>query len=70
MEIGMATSISVTETTRKELVLLKVKEGYSSMESLLRHIIVMYKRQRLREESGRFRQRMLRRKLALKDLVE
>jgi len=66
----MATSISVTETTRKELVLLKVKEGYSSMESLLRHIIVMYKRQRLREESGRFRQRMLRRKLALKDLVE
>lgn len=66
----MATSISVTETTRKELVLLKVKEGYSSMESLLRHIIVMYKKQRLREESDRFRQRMLRRKLALKDLVE
>jgi hypothetical protein len=70
MEMGMATSISVTETTRKELVLLKVKEGYSSMESLLRHIIVMYKKQRLQQESDRFRQRMLRRKLALKDLVE
>ena len=66
----MATSISVTETTRNELLLLKVKEGYSSMEALLRHIIVMYKKQRLLEESGRFRQRMLKRKIAFKDLVE
>lgn len=66
----MATSISVTETTRNELVLLKLKEGYSSMETLLRHLIVRYKKQRLMEESGRFRQRMLKRKVALKDLVE
>jgi hypothetical protein len=70
MEMDMATSISVTETTRNELLLLKVKEGYSSMEALLRHIIVMYKKQRLLEESGRFRQRMLKRKIAFKDLVE
>jgi len=66
----MATSISVTETTRNELLLLKVREGYSSMETLLRHIIVMYKKQRLLEESGRFRQRMLKRRVAFKDLVE
>jgi len=66
----MATSISVTETTRNELLMLKVREGYSSMETLLRHIIVMYKKQRLSQESDRFRQMMLRRKLALKDLVE
>ena len=66
----MATSISVTETTRNELLMLKVREGYSSMETLLRHIIVTYKKQRLPHESDRFRQRMLRRKLALKDLVE
>jgi len=70
MKMVKATSISVTETTRNELVLLKVKEGYSSMEALLKHLIVRHKKQRLLEESDRFRQRMLKRRMALKDLVE
>ncbi|MBM4249067.1 MAG: hypothetical protein FJ149_06475 [Euryarchaeota archaeon] len=66
----MATSISVTEGTRNELLLLKIKEGYSSLEALLAHLITGYKRQRLLEESGRLRRRMQERKLSLEDLVE
>jgi len=68
--IGVATSISVTEATRNELLLIKLKEGHSSMEALLRQLITRYKKQRLLEEGDKFRQRMVRKKLALRDLVE
>ena len=70
MVIAMTTSISVTKGTRNDLLMLKLREGHRSIEALIRELIVMYKKQRLAEEAGRFRRRMARRKLALKDLVE
>jgi hypothetical protein len=70
MVIEMATSISVTKGTRNDLLVLKLREGHPSIESLIRELIVKYKRQRLAEESERFRRRMAQRKLGLKDLVE
>ena len=66
----MTTSISVTENTRNELLMMKIREGHPSLEALLAQLITGYKKQRLLEESGRFRRRMQERKLSLKDLVE
>jgi len=70
MVIGMATSISVTKGTRNDLLVLKLREGHASIESLIRELIVKYKKQRLAEEGARFSRRMARTKTGLKDLVE
>lgn len=66
----MTTSISVTKGTRNDLLMLKLREGHQSIEALIRELIVKYKKQKLTEEAGRFRRRMARRKLVLRDLVE
>ena len=70
MVIGMTTSISVTKSTRNDLLMLKLREGHQSIEALIRELIVKYKKQRLTEEAEGFRRRMTQKKLFLKDLVE
>ena len=66
----MASSISVSEPTRNKLLMLKLEEGRPSVEELLKDMIVWYKKRRLIEASAKFRERMDKKKLILKDLVE
>jgi hypothetical protein len=66
----MATSISVSEETRNSLVVMKMSEGFSSIEELLQRMIVERKRNKLLEASRKFRSRMDSGGIKVKDLVE
>jgi hypothetical protein len=66
----MATTLCVSEETRKKILILKMEAGYPSVEALLRDLIIQYKKHRLFEESARFRKRMDRKKITPEDLVE
>jgi len=65
----MTTSISVSEETRNCLVMMKMNEGFSSIEELLQKMIVERKRSMLLEASKKFRSRMNGKKIGVKDLV-
>jgi len=66
----LATSLSVTEATRNKLMILKMEEGYPSVEALLNDMIVKYKKMRLEAVGTEFRRRMKRKKLKPRDLVK
>lgn len=66
----MATSISVSEETRNKLVTMKMDEGLSSLDELLKRMIVERKRAKLIEASSRFRRTMDKKGLSVKELVE
>ena len=70
MGIQMATSISVSEETRDELKIWRIKGGYSSMDEMLRQMLVEHKKQRLTDISKRFRTRMDELDLTPEDLFE
>ena len=65
----MTTSISVSEETRNCLVTMKMNEGFSSIEELLQKMIIERKRIQLLEASKKFRSRMDKKAMSVKDLV-
>lgn len=50
--------------------ILKMEEGYPSVEALLNDMIVKYKKMRLEAVGTEFRRRMKRKKLKPRDLVK
>ncbi len=66
----MATSLSVSEETRDELQMMKIKGGHSSIDALLCEMMVGYRKQRLMEVSRKFRKAMDRKGLKLEDLYK
>ncbi len=54
----LATTIALRETTRNDLMLLKVERGYDSIDALLEDMIVRYKKERFLERAREFRARM------------
>ena len=66
----MATTISVSGETRKKLQLMKIEEGYSSLDEMIRELMIEHKKNLFHKASETFRARMKEKKLNLKDLVD
>ena len=66
----MATSLSVSEETRDEIQMMKIKGGYPSVDALLRDLLIEHKKKRLMEISIKFRKRMDERGLKVEDLFK
>jgi hypothetical protein len=65
----MTTTIAVSEETRKNIQIMKIEEGYDSVDELLRELVIEHKRSRLRKASETFRKKMKAKKISLEDLV-
>lgn len=65
----MATSIAVSEETRKRLMQLKLEEGSRSLDELLQGMLARYRKMKFLEASDLFRRRLADRKLRFEDLV-
>lgn len=66
----MATSVSVTKNTREKLQLLKIEEGLSCIDELLKRLIIQYRKNKLLESSKKFKERMDELDLSVEDLIE
>ena len=66
----MATTIALSNDSRKELIMLKVEEGFKNMDELVRQLIIQYKKNKLIRASEKIRKRMKELKLSLSDLIE
>lgn len=66
----MKTTVAISEQTHKELSILKIKEGYKSIDELIKELIIEYKKNKLLEISKEFRKRMDERGLKPEDLIE
>ncbi len=62
------TTIAVSNNTRKQLMELKLKENYRSVDELLEKMIIEHKIAKLTEVSKLFRERMEKYNLTLEDL--
>ena len=65
-----ATSISVSSETRDRLMMMRIEEGHPNMNSLLKAMLVSYRKERFLKDSLEFRKRMDERGYSLKDLEE
>jgi len=66
----MATTIALSSDSHKELIMLKVEEGFRNMDELVRQLIIQYKKNKLVRASENIRKRMKELKLSLSDLIE
>ena len=66
----MATTIAVSPEIARELKLLKIEEGYASLDELIERILVEYKKKKFLETSEKFRKRMEEKGLKLSDLIK
>jgi predicted CopG family antitoxin len=66
----MATTIAVSEETRRKIMQLKLEEGSRSVDELLARLLVQYRKLKLMETSELFRQRLDEAGLSVEDLVE
>jgi len=66
----MVTSLSVSEETRDELQIMKIRGGYSSIDEMLREMMVEHKKKQFREASRIFRKAMDEKGLTVEDLFE
>jgi len=64
----MATTIAVSPKIAKELKLLKIEEGYASLDEVVERMLAEYKKKRFLEASEKFRKRMEEKGLKLADL--
>jgi len=64
----MATTIAVSPRIAKELKLLKIEEGYASLDEVVERMLAEYKKKRFLEASEKFRKRMEKKGLKLADL--
>lgn len=65
----MATTIAVSEETRKRLMRLKIDEGARSMDELLARMLVEHRKARLLEASAKFRASLRKAGVRFEDLV-
>lgn len=66
----MATTVSVSEETRKKLMRLKLEEDKASVDEVLQDLLVEHRKARFREESDLFRRRLAEDDVDLEDLLE
>jgi len=66
----MATTIALSKDSHKELIMMKIEEGFRNMDELVRQLIVQYKKNKLVRASEKIRKRMKELKLSLSDLIE
>jgi len=66
----VATTIALSELSRKELTLLKIEEGYKNMDELIHQLIIEHKKSRLIAASKKIRARMEELNLSASDLIE
>jgi predicted CopG family antitoxin len=64
-----ATSIAVSDETRKRLMRLKLEEGSKSMDQLLDRMVTEYRKARLLDASATFRQKLKEQGVRFEDLV-
>ena len=65
----MTTTIAVSEKTRKDIQIMKIEEGYDSVDELIKKLVIEHKRNRLRKTSEIFRKKMKAKKFTLEDLI-
>lgn len=66
----MATTVSVSEETRKQLMRLKLEEDKASVDEVLQDLLVEHRKARFHEASELFRRRLADEGVALEDLLE
>lgn len=64
----MATSVAVSEETRRKLMALKMEEGAKSMDELIARLLEDHQKAKLREASEVFRARLHKKGLDVGDL--
>jgi len=64
----MNTSISVSSETRDKLMMMRIEEGYPNMDSLLKGMLISYRKDRFLKDSKEFQRRMEEKGYTLKDL--
>lgn len=62
--------MAVSPELAKELKLLKMEEGFASIEEVIEKMLIEYKKRRFLEVSEKFRERMRERGLKLEDLTK
>lgn len=65
----MASSIAVSEETRRRLARLKLEEGSRSIDELLDAMLIEYRKARLLEASATFRGKLREQGVRFEDLV-
>jgi predicted CopG family antitoxin len=65
-----ATTVSVSEETRRELMGLKHERGKGSVDELLQDLLVEYRKMRFHDAAGLFRERLSESDLDVEDLIE
>lgn len=66
----MVTTVAVSPELVKELKLLKMEEGFASIDEVIEKMLVEYKKRRFLEASEKFRKRMKEKGLKLEDLTK
>lgn len=66
----MVTTVAISPELARELKLLKMEEGFASIEEVIEKMLVEYKKRRFLEASEKFRERMKEKGLKLEDLTK
>ena len=66
----MVTTVAISPELAKELKLLKMEEGFASIEEVIEKMLVEYKKRRFLEASEKFRERMRGKGLKIEDLTK
>ncbi len=66
----MTTTIALSQASRKEMTIMKVEEGYRSMDELIHQLLMEHKKNKLVEASEMVRSRMEELNVSLSDLIE
>ena len=64
------TTVAISPELAKELKLLKMEEGFASIEEVIEKMLVEYKKRRFLEASEKFRERMRGKGLKIEDLTK
>ncbi|UCE38500.1 MAG: hypothetical protein JSW00_04525 [Thermoplasmata archaeon] len=65
----MMTTIAVSDKTRKDIQIMKIEEGYNSVDDLIKELIIEHKKSKFQKASKTFRRKMKEKKLKLEDLI-
>lgn len=66
----MATTVSVSEETRRKLMGLKLEEGKRSVDELLQELLIEHRKLKFREASELFQRKLTEEGIELEDLIE
>ena len=66
----MGTTIALSSSSHRELSLLKIEEGYRTMDELIHKLIIEYKKNKLIKASQKIRGRMKELNLTISDLIK